>query len=1070
MKTPKILSTLVVMYAVFLSSLLWGQSTGTLSGKVTSPNGSGVPSASVVVTDTSGTARNTISGQDGSFTVPNLPAGTYTVQVEVPGFKRLSQQNVQVIVGSPINLTLGVEQGSQAETVEVQGQAPLGNDRTAEVARSYAGQVITQLPIQDLNHQQLVELMPGVTPPLTSTNILADPQSNRIWNTNGQPSQANNSRLDGVENIELFRGPAVHVPTIEAIQQLNLSTSNYDAQQGRAAGSIIAPITKAGTNGIHGSLFEYHSNDWFRARSYFNPSPYTQPRYTSNQFGGTVGGAIVPDHTFLFLSYEGDYTRDQTPTFATVPTAAFAAGNFSGLPNVTIYNPATGFANGTGRTAFTNNVIASNLINPAARAFLAAFPAPNLSGFENNYFANVPMRNDGNRADMRLDHRFSSNTSMFARYGLSYYNTSQDSVLGPLSADGGNSRLRAHTAAIGASHAFGPTTITDLRLGYTRYSDPIYANPGMGSIAGFTNGLPSIQITGLPALGSNASYPQINKEDTFNIVNDWHARVFHQDLRFGVDLWQVRVDGFQNLLYGPQGGYSFSPGATSIPGATLGRFGSYANSLAAFLLGAPTQAGITSSSFLPSYYSRQYSGYIADRLNIRRLSIDLGLRYDFYRPIEPRASAANYSIYNPATNSLQTLGTDTVDRYGNVGSNTLNFSPRIGLALRFDDRTVLRAGYGMSYWNGLLQTQAATLTSAFTGAQTGVAGSYAVAGTFGAFPAVSASNTAGNIPYYFSPNQVRTPYVHFYNFGIQRDVTHGILFDISYVGNLGRELPYTQDINAAAPGMGTAGMPLAASGRTAPTLLRGTGMTSNYNSLQINATKRFSQGIAFTAAYTWSKSLDYGAGLTPFLNNLNPLANYGPSDFDRTQMFTLSHSWRLPFGTGTQHLSTGALGRILGPWELDGIFRWATGVPFTPTASAAACACPGNTATADLVPNGTVSGINYYPSYFGYYYYAVPYQFQSFAFAQPAAGSFGNIGRNSVRGPDFTNYDLALSRSFVFVERTRLDFRAEAYNIANSVNFAAPITNVNSSNFGLSTSTAPGLGARTFQFAVKLVF
>jgi len=991
------------------------------------------------------------------------------VEVEVPGFKRLSQQNVEVTSGSPINLTLGVERGSQAETVEVQGQAPLGDDRGAQVARAYAGRVITDLPIQDLNHQQLIELMPGVTPPLTTANILTDPQMNRIWNTNGQPSQANNSRLDGVENIELFRGPSVHVPNIDAIQQMNLTTSNYDAQQGRAAGSILEPTTKAGTNGIHGSLFEYHSNNWLRARNYFNPSPSPQPRYTSNQFGGSVGGSIVPDHTFLFLSYEGDYTRDQTPTFATVPTAEFAAGNFSGLPNVTIYNPFTGFANGTGRTAFPNNQIPSTLISPAARALLAAFPAPNLSGVENNYFANVPMRNDGNRADARLDHRFSANTSVFARYGLSYYNTSQDSLLGALGATGGSSRLRAHTAAVGGTHAFGPTTITDLRLGYTRYSDPISANPGLGSFAGFANGLPGIQINGLSAIGSNPNYPQINKEDTWNIVNDWHARLFNQDLRFGVDLWQVRVDGFQSFLFGPQGGYSFTPGATSIPGATLGRFGNYANSFASFLLGTPTQAGITTSSFLPSYYSRQYGGYVADRLNIRRLSIDLGLRYDFYQPIEPRNSAANYSIYNPTTNSLSPLGSNGVDRYGKIERNTLNFAPRVGLAFRFDDRTVLRAGYGMSYWNGLLQMQAATLSS-FTGAQSGVAGSYTVGGTLGSFPAVSPSNTAANIPFYFSPTRVRTPYVQFYNFGIQRDLTHGILFDISYVGNLGRELPFTQDINAAAPGAGTAGLPMGASGRTAPTLLRGTGMTSNYNSLQINATKRFSQGIAFTAAYTWSKSLDYGAGEMPFFNNLNPRANYGPSDFDRAQMFTVSHNWRLPFGAGTQHLNSGVVGRILGPWQLDGIFRLATGVPFTPTASAAACACPGNTATADLVPNGTVSGISYYPSYFGYYYYAVPYQFQTFAFAQPAAGTFGNVGRNSVRGPGFTNYDLALSRSFVFVESTRLDFRAEAYNIANSTNFGTPITNVNSSNFGLSTTTAPGLGARTFQFALKLVF
>ncbi len=1043
---------------------LFAQTTGTLTGKVRAADGSSVPSASVMVVDQSGQRHNTVTGQDGSFSVANLPSGTYRVEVEVPGYKRLTQSDVQITAGAPINLQLGMETGSNNDVVEVQGQAPLADDQNSRIAHSYAGRMLFNLPVQDLNHQQLVELMPGITPPAPTASLLTDPQRNRTWNTNGQPAQANNTLLDGVENLEAYRGTEVHVPAIGGIQQMNLTTSNYDASQGRAGGSILTPITRAGSNSPHGDLFEYFSNDWLRARNYFDPKGLAQPHYVQNQFGGAIGGAIIPDKTFFFLSEQSDTLRDANSNFTTVPNAAFRAGNFSGLPNVTIWNPFTGSANGVGRVAFPGNQIPVNLLNPRSLALLNSIPQANLSGVENNYFSNSPIRNDGNRVDARVDHRFNENNLFFMRYGLSYYTTSQDSPLGAIGGAGGSSRLRAHDALAGFTHDFGPTTVTDLRLGYTRYSDPIVAAAGV-------NGLPYIQIGGMDAIGSNPSYPQLNKEDTWNIVNNWNMRIRNSDLRFGIDLWQVRVDGFQNQLYGPQGGYTFSAGATGTPGADIGRYGNFANSFAAFLLGTPTLAGVTSNTFVPSYISRQYGGYVADRITLMsKLTLDIGLRYDYFNPIEPRNNAANYSIFNPNSDTLVPIAQNGIDRRGNLSADKFNLAPRIGIAYRFNDRTTIRTGYGMSYWNGALNFASSTLIPSFNSVQAGVAGGYGVAGTFGTLPTASTTGAlAPNNAFYFS-NQFRTPYVQFFNFDVQRDMTHGILLDIAYVGNLGRELPFTRDMNAALPGSGASGQPFYSFGRTAPTYLRGSGFTSNYNSLQVNATKRFSQGIGFTAAYTYSKALDYGAGLTPFLNNNNPTSNYGPANFNRGQVFTLAHTWRLPFGTGTRYMSNGMLGRILGPWELDGIFRHATGLPFTPTASAAACACTGNTPTADVVPGPTVSGLSYVPSYYGYFYYAVPYQFQTQSLAQPAAGTLGNVGRNSMWGPSFSNYDMALMRSFVFVEQTSLQFRAEAYNISNTPHFGAPITNVNSANFGLSTATAPGLGERTLQFALKLIF
>jgi len=237
----------------------------------------------------------------------------------------------------------------------------------------------------------------------------------------------------------------------------------------------------------------------------------------------------------------------------------------------------------------------------------------------------------------------------------------------------------------------------------------------------------------------------------------------------------------------------------------------------------------------------------------------------------------------------------------------------------------------------------------------------------------------------------------------------------------------------------------------------------------MNVTKRFSKNLAFTFAYTYSKSLDYGAGLMPFQDNLNVRNNYGPSDFDRTHLLTISHVWQLPFGTGTNHLNRGWIGHIVGPWQIDGIFRYASGSPWTPTADSGACACPGNTVRADIVAAGTSRVIGFYPTYFGFYPYA--YDVQNYALAQPQAGSYGSAGRNVLRGPNFTSYDVSLFRNFVFVERTRLEFRAEAYNLTNSSFFANPtVTNVNAGNFGQSTTLAPGFGPRTLQFGFRLVY
>jgi hypothetical protein len=288
---------------------------------------------------------------------------------------------------------------------------------------------------------------------------------------------------------------------------------------------------------------------------------------------------------------------------------------------------------------------------------------------------------------------------------------------------------------------------------------------------------------------------------------------------------------------------------------------------------------------------------------------------------------------------------------------------------------------------------------------------------------------------------------------IQADMTHGFLLDVGYVGSTGRQLPFNRNLAAALPGTGTAGLPFGAFNRTASVFERDNGINSNYNSGQVNLTKRFGAGLAIAGAYTFAKALDYGFNLQ---NPFNLRANYGPADWDRRHILAVSHVWQLPFGAGSRYFTDGMAAKILGAWELNGIIRWATGTPFSVTADPLACACPGISA----VP-ASVSGS---PSIDG------ASSFNPALFSSPTAGSFGNTSRNAFRGPDLFTYDVSLFKNFPVGENIKIELRGEAYNVTNSTNFANPVGNLNAPGFGQSLNLYNGVGGRRFQVAGRLLF
>jgi Carboxypeptidase regulatory-like domain len=1064
--------------------------TATLTGTVLDSSGATVPNAKVIVTEAStGVTRTTSTSSDGVYNVPYLNPGTYKVEAEAPGFVRVSRTDFRLDVSTIARLDMTLTPGSASETVTVTGETPALQTERAEVARNFSSQVVTELPVANRNFQALAGLSAGVSPPVQNFTVSEDPQGTTFFNANGQGNSSNNTMVDGVDNTNPTLGLSIYLPSPEVIEEVHVSTSNYSAEFGRVGGAVVNATTKSGTNLFHGSAWEFNRVAALAARDFFNKTPQTKPGYTRNEFGATMGGPIRKDKTFFFGAYQGRYLRQSSTNTSTLPaSSAYLNGDFSSVPGLALYDPATGNTDGTGRLPFANNVIPSSRISPIAQKINSYLPQPNLPGLLNNYVTNVPFAYNGNQYDGRVDQYFTEQTKLFVKFNYSGYKVTQGGVLGPIIGDGTTANDYTDTASINLTHGFSPTLLTELRGGYNRYRTNVngtdmttitnvslgIANPNPDPIS--SNGMARVQINGMAGIGTPVVYPLVNTDNLFEIVNTW-SKVFGKHVfKWGAEAHRNRMDRFQpqGLGLGPRGLFQFNPGTTQLNGGPgLGPYGAFVNAFASYIIGAPDETSRTYMPITPTNRQTQVGAFVQDTYQwSRRLTLDIGLRYEFYSPITPRY-AGGASNYDPTTNSLLVAGYGNINLATGVNSQSLNFAPRVGFAYRIDDKQVIRGGYGISYWTGRFGFTGGTLSTQFPviyNIQNGNTGDYIVDGAFNSLPPVQLLsipsngiiNPAPNQAFFVVPSRNRLPYVQNYNLTYERQLSGGVTFNVAFVGSLGRQLPFNQSLNAAAPGTGNAGLPFnQLFGRTAQVSLRADGVNSNYNSLQVNLNKRFSNGYAFTFAYTRSKSLDVGSNQPGFTDNLDRRRQYGPSDFDQPNLLTISHLYELPFGKGKRFLNSGGIGAfLLGGWQLNGIFRFASGTPFTPTADATACNCPGNGNFADVVsPLQYLNGIG-------------PGQpwFATSGFAAPAPNTFGNAGRNTIRGVRLTNYDFSVFRAFNITERFHLEYRAEFYNLTNTPHFANPNGSVSSASFGLITATQSGYGARQIQMALRLRF
>ena len=1017
---------------------------GTFSGRLT---GNGMDGATVTITSVAtGASQTATTDSNGVYTFTNLTPGSYRVMVRLKSGLQLGENTMEVpAAGGQIQVAFTSGPAGAGANLELDGTAPTVETNSAEVSRSYDSQTIRSLPILDRQHQELITLMPGITPPMTATDRINDPQRTRSFNVNGQAAYANLYNQDGAYDNEPFSGRPLRTEPDEAVQALEVRTSNYNAEYGIAAGSWASTLTRPGTNALHGSLFEFNTNSYFRSGNTLAASQ-TSPRFNTNQFGATAGAALIPDRMFWFVSYEGYIQRGSQEAVATVPAAGFASGNFSQVQGATIFNPQSGLFGGS-RTPFSGNAIPASQLNATSQRILAQIPAANLPGFSNNLVGSVPLLDDDHRLDGKLDYRFSEKTTGFLRYGFTQASVDQGSLLGGVGSPL-NSEFRGMNAVGSLTQIFTTDLLAEFRVGYDRYRNQIapWNLTGIPGLTGFPNGLPSINISGFSPLGLPANVPRKETDNVYDGASNWMYHTGIHSLKIGVGARELQSNGFSNPLFSSLGSFQFGPGATlgtTASAANLNPTVLQANALAAFLLGAPTQSGISNFTLTPAYRQRQYSAYLTDTLNLfQKLYLELGVRYDIFSPLEP-GQAGGAVVYDPVTNTTSTLGVNGVG-IRSTRTDLDNVAPRVGLAFRPLNRFVFRAGYGIHYFP--VPFFLTGFNPAAQAVQSGIAGG--IATTPFAIPSIPPSgNTAPNQPFFTGQRDVNTPYIQTYSGMIQGDMGNGFLLDIGYVGNRGRQLPY-EITQTGLPGSGLTGQ---VGNRTATLIQTGTGLNSNYNSLEVNLTKRFAAGLSFAGAYTYGKALDYGTNLLDPFNRGN---NYGPADWDRTHVLSVSHDWRLPFK------KTGWVGRAVADWELTGILRWATGTPYTVTADPLACGCLG----ASAVPAAFNPAITNGPTNDG------SSSFNPGAFTSPAAGTFGNLSRNAFRGPDMFVYNAALFRNFAVRENIKLEFRGEAYNVTNTTNRMNPVSNFTTPGFGTSIGNIDGLAGRQFQVAARLLF
>lgn len=736
---------------------------GSIVGTVTDPSGSVIVKANITVTHTAtGLSRTASADEAGYYAIPNLPQGAYDLSVNAAGFKPLTQKGVNVSINTVTRADVNLQVGGVAESVTVDASAALLQTNKTDVNVNLEARAIGNLPLSGYrNFQSLVNLVPGATPGRFQNAVIDTPQRDLTFNFNGQDRGDNNTRVDGAPNILVtMTHHMVYVPPVESIEEVNVSTNNFEAELGMTGGAAVTVSTKSGTNEFHGSAFAMNTNASLRAFLWDeNRAGVTKkPKSVRNIDGGSLGGPIKKNKLFFFGDWEGTFERVGRSNLYSVPTDDFRSGDFSrklgaaildsrGAPILVptteggttqlrqgmVFDPFTGNLDGTGRSVFSSNgrinVIPTSRLNPAMNKLLALVPKPNLPGDITNYFNLGTQRFNRNNVDAKVNWNRNAKNQIWAKYSIMEALVHGDFGLGAAGGsclcDGGvgDGHTRTQIAAIGQTYTVSPNFLVDGTLGWTRFGQYV-KSPDLGTNFGSdTLGIPGTngsdpRESGLPSFSPGSDYSTLGNTEgwnpafrndqsyTFNTNASWMKGA--HDIRFGFDFMHHLMNHWQpELGSGPRGSFSFGNAVTALNPATLASsvgfqggtpsFENGWNGLAGFLLGTPTSSGKSPQNIKMDSLENVFALYVRDRWRVTsKLTLNLGLRWELY-PNRRRSAGLGIESYDPTTNEVLVGGRGGIPQDAGVGYSKKLFAPRLGFAYQLGRNTVIRSGYGITY-------------------------------------------------------------------------------------------------------------------------------------------------------------------------------------------------------------------------------------------------------------------------------------------------------------------------------------------------------------------------------------
>ena len=1097
--------------------VLFSQTTAGLTGALTDSSGAVMPGVKVTLVNTeTGAQREVTTNDSGIYGFTALQPGLYKLTFQQTGFAQETREGIRLEVNQVVRADVSMRPGAIAENVEVTGAAaPLLEASTSQVGQVIDTKAVSDLPLNGRNFAQLAILGTGVvgvgfgpSGTIGSGTRPDDPRPGAELMSNGNREMSNDFMLDGVDDN--FRRNAMITlrPTVEDIQEFKIQTNLFGAEQGRNSGATVDVITKSGTNAYHGSAFEFLRNNDMDARNFFNAAGTPQPEYRQNQFGGSMGGPIIHNRVFFFADYEGFRKLQGTTTSVnTVPTVAERGGNFSGIPQ-TIYDPASlvaapGTASGFTRMPFAENMIPAARFDPVTSRVIQAYPLPALPSLTNNQFTNPVLGQNYDQGDARVDWNLNANNTIFGRFSRQDTLTNTPSTFGFRNVPGlsipvslGNSTTYAgrapmsnYNSVLAWTHLFSSTFLVDARMGYSRFAmrnvdaTAPTSGAGLGQMLGVPNsnqepqslGFPIFSISGYTGIGGPASIPTIRYENTFNPVANLTKMLGRHTFKWGVSLVRRQIIDFQDNS--GNGQFTFDSTFTDDPNNA----GSTGNAMASFLLGAP--GGITQAFQLAWAGTRvlELGTYVADDWKVTdRLTLNLGLRWEYLPP--PVEVDNRYANFNTQTGKVLIAGYNSNANVGILAQYKL-FAPRFGFAYQLDTKTVLRGGFGIFYnasGNGgaLYRLHRQLPFGATTTVQVNELSStyLTVAQGLPVNPTLNIASIVNNPTgsWYGIPPNYRNAYAEQFNFGLERQLPFNIVLKASYLGNLGRDLDITYNINQPVPGPGALG-PRELLYTTAPGVVAdnyaATDGLSAYHSLQVTVEKRYSSGLNLLSSYTYSHSIDdvplqEGGGADGPIPQ-DPryrFLDFASSSFDMRHRFTQTVNYELPFGTGRRFsLGKPWVNKAFGGWQINLILTAQTGLPFTPVLANSTT----NTGTSSR-PN-IVSGVSAtLPNPTINDWFNTSFNVPGAVWTTPALYTYGNAGRNILRGPGRTDVDFSLFKDYTITERVHLQLRGELFNILNHPQFDLPAATIGQAGVGTVKNT---IGTpRDIQVGLRLAF